>query len=113
MRDRIKSGGAIALVASGTAAAFSLAACCAIPFLLAGSGLGIAWLTPMVSASQPYSTILTILSLVALIGSVAIVWRAARHCQPGSVCARPIFRWAVTGMALIGAILLVLSRIYD
>lgn len=114
MNDKVKTSGAVALVSSGIAAAFGLAACCAIPFLLAGLGIGAAsWLAPIVSVSQPYATVLTIFSLAALVGSIVIVWRARRHCQPSSVCARPAFRWAVTGAAAIGAILLVLSKTYD
>lgn len=114
MKDEVKTTGAVALVSSGIAAAFGLAACCAIPLLLAGIGIGAAgWLAPIVSASQPYATLLTIFSLVALVGSVAIVWRAPRHCQPSSICARPAFRWAISCAAAIGAILLVLSKIYD
>ena len=114
MKDEIKTTGAVTLVFSGIATAFGLAACCAIPFLLAGIGIGAAgWLAPIVSASQPYATVLTIFSLAALVGSVVIVWRAPRHCQPSSICARPAFRWAVTGAATIGVILLVLSKIYD
>lgn len=112
MRDDVKSTGAVALVTGGIATAFCLAACCAIPILLAGVGIGTAWLTPVVSASQPHVGILTAVSVVALIGSVVIVWRAPKHCQPGSLCARPAFRWAVTVAALIGAVLLVLSKIY-
>lgn len=115
MKVEVKTTGAVALVSSGIVAAFGLAACCAIPFLLAGIGIGAAasWLAPIVSASQPYATVLTIFSLVTLVGSVVIVWRAPRHCQPSSVCARPAFRWAITGAAVIGAILLMLSKIYD
>lgn len=113
MKDGIKSTGAVALVTSGIATAFSLAACCAIPFLIAGTGIGVAWLAPLVSASQPYSTVLTALSVVALVGSVAIVWWVPKHCHPGSLCARPAFRWMVTGAAVVGAILLLLSQIYD
>ena len=112
MKDGLKSTGAVALVGSGTAAAFSLAACCAMPFLLAGTGIGAGWLAPLVSASQPYTTILTGFALAALIGSVAIVWRVPRQCQPGSLCARPAFKWGVTGAAVIGAILLAASKIY-
>lgn len=112
MNDGIKTTGALALVASGVGTAFSLAACCAIPLLLAGTGIGVAWLAPIVSASQPYSAILTVLSALALIGGLVIVWRAPKHCRPGSVCARPAFRWIVTAAAVIGAILIVLSKIY-
>ena len=112
MRDRTRTSGAIALAASGVAAAFSLAACCAIPIALATAGLGASWLSPMVSVTQPYAGLLTAASLAALIGSVLIVWRASGHCGPGSMCARPGFRWGVTGAAAIGAALLLLSRIY-
>ena len=113
MNDGIKTTSAVALVATGLGTAFSLAACCAIPLLLAGTGIGVAWLAPIVSASQPYSAILTILSVLALIGGLGIVWRSPKHCQPGSVCARPAFRWIMTAVAVIGAILIVLSKIYD
>ena len=113
MNDRGKSTGAVALATSGIASAFGLAACCAIPFLLAGLGIRAAgWLAPIVSASQPHATILTVFSVAALVGSVVIVWRARNNCQPGSLCARPTFRWVVTGAAAIGATLLVLSKIY-
>lgn len=68
---------------------------------------------PIVSASQPHSEILTGGSFLALIGSLATVWTAGRSCTPGSICARPGFRWAITGAAVIGAVLLALSKIYD
>lgn len=112
MKDEVKSTGAVALVSGGIAAAFGLAACCAIPLFLAAAGLGASWLAPVVSVSQPHAELLTVFSLAALIGSVAIVWRAPKHCQPGSLCARPAFRWGITGAAVIGAILLLLSKIY-
>ena len=112
MNDRAKMAGAVALAASGIASAFSLAACCAIPFLLAGAGLSAGWLAPIVSASQPHAEILTGGSLLALIGSVTAVWAARRSCAPGSICSRPGFRWAITGAAVIGAVLLALSKIY-
>jgi mercuric ion transport protein len=113
MNDQAKSTGAAALATGGIVSAFGLAACCAIPFLLAGIGIGAAgWLAPIVSASQPHATILTVFSVAALVGSVVIVWRARDNCQPGSLCARPAFRWGLTGAAVIGAILLVLSKIY-
>lgn len=112
MRDGVKTTGAVALVTGGIVSAFCLAACCAIPILLAGIGIGSGWLGPVVSASQPYATILTIFSGLALVASVVIVWRAPKHCQPGSLCARPWFRWTVTVAAVIGAILLILSKIY-
>lgn len=112
MQDGAKSTSAIALAAGGIASAFALAACCAIPFFLASVGLGAAWLAPVVSRSQPHATLLTIASLIGLGGSVVIVWTASNTCAPSSICARPVFRWAVTGAAAVGLILLVLSKTY-
>jgi len=112
MRDGLKTTGAVALVTGGIVSAFALAACCAIPILLAGIGISADWLAPVVMASQPHATLLTIVSLVALAGSVITVWWAPKHCRPGAVCARPGFRWTLTGAAVVGAILLILSKVY-
>ena len=112
MDDGAKASGAVALAAGGIASAFALAACCAIPFFLASVGFGTAWLAPLVSVSQPHATALTLASLIALIGSVVLVWRASTTCAPGSICARPVFRCTVTGVAGIGFILLILSKVY-
>lgn len=112
MNDGARSTGAVALVTGGIASAFALAACCAIPLFLAGFGLGSTWLVPIVSESQPHARVLTAAAILALIGSIGLVWRAPKPCEPGSLCARPPFRWGVTGAALIGAVLLVLSKIY-
>lgn len=112
MRDKVESGGAVALAGSGVAAAFALAACCAIPILLAALGIGSSWLVPVVSASMPFTGLLTAFSVAALAGSVFLVVRAGRTCQPGDLCARPGFRWSVIVAAAIGAVLLVLSKIY-
>ena len=112
MQDKIKSGTAVALAASGVAAGFALAACCAIPILLAALGIGASWLVPVVSATMPHTELLTAFSVAALAGSVFLVWRARRTCRPGDLCARPGFRWGVIAAALIGAVLVVLSKIY-
>lgn len=112
MRDKVKSGGAIALAGSGVTAAFALAACCAIPIMLAALGIGAAWLVPVVSATMPYTGLLTIFSVAALAGGVFLVLRAGQTCRPGDLCARPAFRWTVIVVAAIGAVLLILSKIY-
>ena len=112
MRDGARSTGALALVTGGIASAFSLAACCALPLLLAGAGLGSAWLAPVASASQPHAPVLTTVALLAPAGAVGLVWRASGRCRRGSLCGRRAFRLAVTGAAAVGALLLVLSKIY-
>jgi len=100
------------LVASGIAASAALAACCAFPVLLAGAGLSAYWLQPVALAAEPHSGVLTGVALIALIGSVALVLRAGRTCAPVDLCARPLFRWSIIAGATIGAILLILSKIY-
>jgi mercuric ion transport protein len=112
MSDGLKSASAIALVAGGVGTAFALAACCAMPYLLAGVGIGAAWLAPVVSASQPHAEALTAVSAAALLGSVGVVARAPTHCAPSTICARPWFRWSVIAATLIGAVLLALSKIH-
>jgi mercuric ion transport protein len=112
MNDGIKSTGAVALAGGGIAAAFALASCCAIPLFLAAAGLGAGWLLPIVSASQPHTGTLTAVSAVALLGSVGLVARPPKACEPGSLCARPCFRWTVVAAAVLGAALLVLSKLY-
>jgi mercuric ion transport protein len=112
MKSEVKTTSAVALVSGGLATAFALAACCAIPILLAGVGVGTGWLGPLVAVSQPYANILTAISVVALLASMAIVIRAPKHCEPGSLCARPAFRWSIIALALAGAVLLILSKMY-
>jgi mercuric ion transport protein len=112
MSPQAKSGGAIALVASGIAASAALAACCALPILLAGVGLSAYWLQPVAAAVGPFGDILTGLAVLALAGSVVVVVRAGRTCEPGDLCVRPAFRWSIIAAAILGAVLLVVSKIY-
>jgi mercuric ion transport protein len=112
MNDGAKSTSAIALVTAGVGTAFALAACCAIPVLLAGAGVGAAWLTPLVLTAEPHAEVLTGVSAVALIGAVGVVARTPKQCEPSAICARPWFRGSVIAAALVGAVLLVLSKIY-
>lgn len=112
MSSQARSGGAIALVASGIAASGALAACCAFPVLLAGVGLSTYWLLPVAEFAEPNSFVLNAIAVLALIGSVVLVIRAGQTCKPGDLCARPLFRWSIIAAAMVGAVLLVLSKVY-
>ena len=112
MSPQSKSSGAILLVASGIAASAALAACCALPILLAGLGLSAYWLQPVAALAEPNGTLLTVAAAAALIGAVVLVIRAGRTCGPGDLCARPAFRWSIVAVAGLGAVLLVLSKVY-
>jgi mercuric ion transport protein len=112
MDSRFKTSGAVALAAGGIGAAFALAACCAIPIILAGFGLTAYWLAPVAAWGEWLGDCLTVASLVGLAGAIFIVIRAPKTCAPGALCARPWFRVTILVSAAIGAILLVLSKVY-
>ena len=112
MRSEVKSTGAVALVASGIGAAFALAACCALPMLLVGAGLSPYWLAPAAQVGERLGDCLVVVSILALAGAVFVVVRAPKTCAPGDLCARPWFRASIIALAVIGAALLVASKVY-
>src|SRR3546814_12179889 len=68
-----KGIGTATFTLAGIAAAFGLAACCALPFLLASAGLGAAWLAGVAVVAPPYRTpLLTIGALSLLAGAVLL-----------------------------------------
>jgi mercuric ion transport protein len=109
MNDGFKSTGAVALVAGGIASAFALATCCALPILFGSATLAFA---PIALASEPHSQLLTAVSAIGLLGGVGMAARAPRHCKPDALCARPWFRWSIVAAAAIGAVMLVVARLY-
>ena len=109
MNDSLKSTGAVALVVGGVASAFALATCCALPFFFGSAALVFA---PIAIASEPHSQLLTALSAVGLVGSVAVAARAPNSCRKNAVCARPWFRWSIVTAAVAGLALLLLAKLY-
>jgi mercuric ion transport protein len=105
-----ETAGAVALVTGGLGAAFSAAACCGLPVLLAGFGVGTSWLIPLAAAVGPAVDLLMLFAGLALLASLAVVLRRPRSCAPGSLCARPPFRAAIGGAALLGLALLAIAR---
>lgn len=101
MRADGRSTGALALLAGGYASAFSAAACCGLPVLLAGLGIGTAWLLPLARVAGPVADRLALLALALLLASFALVMRRPKICLPGSLCASGSFR-AVMLAALAG-----------
>lgn len=112
MSSQAKSSGAIALATSGIAASAALAACCALPVLLSGAGLSVYWLQSVARFAEPNSFVLNLIAVAALAGSVVLVVRSGGACEPGDLCARPMFRWSIIAAAVLGAVLLTLSKIY-
>ena len=89
----------------GFSAAFGLASCCALPFLLAGLGLGTAWLAGIGLFVLFHRTVFIAAALIGLGGAAILLWRQCRTMRPVA--------WAITGVIwLIGATLLCYGYIY-
>lgn len=86
------------LTLGGIGAAFGLASCCALPFLLAGLGLGTAWLAGIGLFAVFHRTAFIAVALIGLGGAAFLLWRQRRTMKPAA--------WAITGAVwLIGAVL--------
>ncbi len=93
--------GAVLLTGSGLAAAFAVASCCGLPFILATFGLGTAWLYSVAVLAAPHRVALLAGAALCLAGGAVLLWRQRRTaalCAPGSVCTKP----AVRGLTMAG-----------
>ena len=102
-----RTSGSVAALLSlgGLGAAFGLASCCALPFLLAGLGLGTAWLAGIVLFALFHRTAFIAVALVGLGGAAILLWRQRRTMKPAA--------WVITGAVwLIGAVLLYYGYTY-
>lgn len=103
--------GSVLLTAGGLAAAFGVASCCGLPFLLATAGLGTTWLTGFALMAAPHRSILLIVSAACLAGGAALFWRQRRLavCMPGAFCSQPAVRSLTLTGLLLGLMLLYLG----
>lgn len=75
-------GGVLALTVAGLGAAFGLASCCALPFLLAGFGLGTAWLGGIGLYALFHRTAFIAVAALGLAGGAFLLWRQRGSIQP-------------------------------
>ena len=95
-----RTSGSVAalLTLGGIGAAFGLASCCALPFLLAGLGLGTAWLAGIGLFAVFHRTAFVAVALIGLGGAAVLLWRQRRTMKPAA--------WAITGTVwLMGTVL--------
>lgn len=113
-QTRSAGSGAVALTLGGLAAAFGVASCCGLPFLLAGAGLGTAWLYGVALVSAPHRLLLMITAAICLAGGAILLGRQRRQaaCAPGSVCSKPAVQGLVVIGLLVGSALLYLGYRY-
>lgn len=81
-----------ALVAGGLAVILA-STCCLGPLLLVGIGFSGAWIGNL-TVLEPYRPIFIGVALVALFFAARRIFRPARTCKPGEVCAIPRVRTA-------------------
>ena len=98
--SRTAGSGSVLLTISGLAAAFGVASCCGLPFLLATMGLSAGWLTGFALLAAPHRAALLAVGAVCLGAGALLLWRQHRTvvCVPGAFCSRP----AVKGFTLVG-----------
>jgi mercuric ion transport protein len=101
---RIGEGAAIFTVA-GLAAAFGLAACCALPMALASLGVGTTWLMGIALFAAFHRPVFLIVAAVGLLGG-ALLMLLYRDRIPA------VGRWLVGAGLLIGAVLLYYGYTY-
>ncbi|WP_039885775.1 mercuric reductase [Acidocella sp. MX-AZ02] len=103
------------LTLSGFAAAFGVASCCGLPFLLATMGIGSAWLFGIASLAAPHRGSLLVAGAICLAGGAALFWRrraVADACAPGGLCAKPAMRGMTLVALLAGFALLTIGYLY-
>ena len=108
-----RGSGAVLLTLGGLIAAFGVASCCGLPFMLATLGLGTAWLGGLALLAAPHRLILLVAATVCLVSATVLLWRQrAAVCAPGAVCTRPAIRGATMIGLLVGLALLYLGYTY-
>ena len=110
-----KAAGAGLLTLGGLAAAFGVAACCALPLLLTSLGLGTAWLGGIASIAAPNRTLLLAFGALALTGGAILLWRQQRQaatCGPDGVCTPPAVRVLTLVGLIVGLALLCAGYLY-
>jgi mercuric ion transport protein len=110
MTGKQQAGSAAAMAAGGVGTAFTAAACCGLPVVLTGLGVGTSWLLPIAAAVGPFADMLLVVAGLLLLVSLLLVWRRPTVCVPGALCARPLFRLGISAGSMFGLALLVVAR---
>lgn len=104
MSESKDSRGALAL---GGLAAILASTCCLGPLILVALGFSGAWIGNL-TVLEPYRPLFIGAALVAMAFAYRRIFRPARACEPGDVCAVPQVRttykvifWAVAALVLV------------
>jgi mercuric ion transport protein len=111
-RRRWSTLGAFGFTIGGFGAAFALAACCALPMLFAGVGLGGAWLFGIARLAARHRLVFLVMAPVFLVGgAVALARQLSDDCAPGW-CRHTAVRSVLAAALVGGLVLLVLGYRY-
>jgi mercuric ion transport protein len=96
-----------AVLFTGGVAALLASACCLGPLILVGLGLGGAWIGSL-TVLEPYRPFFIVVAIIALLLAWKRIYRPAKDCKPGEVCAVPavqkIYRvifWIVAALVAV------------
>ena len=110
MSESKDSRGALAL---GGLAAILASTCCLGPLILVGLGFSGAWIGNL-TVLEPYRPLFIGAALVAMVFAYRRIFRPARACEPGEVCAVPRVRttYKVIFLAVAALVLVALAFPY-
>jgi mercuric ion transport protein len=110
----LRDTGATLLTLGGIAAAFGVASCCGLPFLLATLGVSSAWLGGIALLAAPHRPLLLWAGAICLAAGAVLLWRRqpATACSPGAVCSRPAVRGLTIAGLAVGVALLTIGYLY-
>ena len=87
------------LTVGGIAAAFGLAACCALPILLVSLGFGTAWLGGVALYAASHRPAFLIVAIAGLLGGAILLWRQRKTVSPALL-------WVTAAGIVLGLVLL-------
>jgi mercuric ion transport protein len=110
----VRDAGATVLTLSGVAAAFGVASCCGLPFLLATIGVSSAWLVGIATLAAPHRPLLLALGAICLVAGGVLLWRRrpAAACATDAVCSKPAVRGMTVAALVAGFALLTIGYLY-
>lgn len=110
-RGPLTSNSAALFTATGVAAAFGLASCCALPTLLATLGIGTLWLGGIAGVAVEHRALLLWTGSLCLLAGAVLLWRQQRGAVACANSAYPS-RWTrvITLIGLIAGGLLLWAR---
>jgi mercuric ion transport protein len=110
----LRDTGATLLTLGGVAAAFGVASCCGLPFLLATLGISSAWLTGIAVLAAPHRPLLLWAGAFCLVAGAMLLWRrrTAPGCAADAVCSKPAVRGLTVVALIAGLALLTIGYLY-